>query len=200
MKRKTLFSLATMIALSVGGEANANEPFQELFRIEVSSVDEWRPIKGSLDAIARLNQAGFHVAVASNQSAVGRGLISIETLTSIHEHMHKQVAAHGGAIDAVFFCPCPPDTGCECRKPAPGLMLEILKRTRCTADKVKCIGDSLRDLQAAERAGMQPVLVRTGNGAVTETDADLPDNVPVYDSLASAVDAILEARKAGTEH
>ena len=172
----------------------------------IKSVDEWRPIAGALDAIARLSHSGFHVAVATNQSAVGRGLISIETLTQIHEHMHAQVTAHGGAIDAVFYCPCTPEEGCSRRKPAPGMLNEIIRRTRCKAEDVMFIGDSRRDLEAARDAGMRPVLVRTGNGVTTEetlSEAPLaPDlEVPVYDSLAAAVDTILAERKAaGVPH
>ena len=157
----------------------------------IKSVAEWKPLPGSLDAIARLNQAGFTTVVATNQSGVGRGLFSSEVLAKIHEHMYQQLAAHGASVDAVFFCPCRPDDNCECRKPKPGLFYQIAERTHVKLASVPCIGDSLRDIEAARAADAIPILVRTGNGAKTEAELPAEWKVPVYDDLAAAADALV---------
>ena len=112
----------------------------------IKSPDEWRPIPGSLEAIARLNHAGFRVVVATNQSGIGRGLFDMATLNAIHEKMHKALAQAGGRIDAMFYCPHAADAACECRKPKPGMLREIGVRFGVDLAGVPCIGDSLRDL------------------------------------------------------
>lgn len=132
----------------------------------IKSPEEWNPIPGSLEAIARLNRHGYRVAVATNQSGVARGLFTLDTLARIHRRMLEAVRDKGGEIDAIFFCPHGPDDDCRCRKPAPGLYEEIADRLKTSLDNVYAIGDSERDLVAARAAGAQPVLVRTGKGCV----------------------------------
>jgi len=122
----------------------------------IKSPEEWKPIAGSLEAIARFTQAGFRVVVATNQSGVGRALFDMATLNAMHDKMHKAVSELGGRIDAVFFCPHAQDAGCACRKPKPGMLLEIAGRFKVALADVPAIGDSLRDLQAASEAGGLP--------------------------------------------
>jgi D-glycero-D-manno-heptose 1,7-bisphosphate phosphatase len=153
----------------------------------IKSPDEWRPIPGSLDAIARLNQWGYRVVVATNQSGIGRGLFEMDTLNAIHEKMVKAVAQAGGRIDGVFFCPHTNADRCSCRKPKAGLFEEIAARYNADLSGVPAIGDSLRDLKAAEAVDAQPILVRTGKGAKTEADPALPPGTLVFPDLAAAV-------------
>ncbi len=159
----------------------------------IKSPDEWQPIPGSLEAIARLNAAGYVVAIATNQSGIARGLFDEDTLDAIHNRMHALLAEVGGYIDVLRLCPHGPDDGCDCRKPASGLFHQIESEVGIPLDGVPAIGDSLRDLEAAAGVNAKPILVRTGKG--TKTEAALPDSLadtPVYDDLASAVDALLE--------
>lgn len=157
----------------------------------IKTPDEWRPIPGSLEAIARLNHAGYHVILATNQSGVGRGLFEVSTLNAIHDKMHRALAQIGGRIDAIFFCPHAQDSNCRCRKPKPGLLEEIARRFNVDLKDVPNIGDSLRDLQAAATVGASPMLVRTGKGAVTEREGNLPPGTQVHDDLADAARAIV---------
>ena len=157
----------------------------------IKSPDEWRPIPGSLEAIARLNHAGFRVVVATNQSGLGRGLLDTTTLISIHEKLHKARAQVGGRIDAVFFCPHAADSDCACRKPKPGMLADIGQRFGVELTGVPCIGDSLRDLQAAEAIGAQPILVLTGKGEKTLREGNFPKNTVIFPDLAFAVTALL---------
>lgn len=156
----------------------------------IKSPQEWRPIEGSMEAIALLNQWGWRVVVATNQSGVGRGLFDMDTLAAIHDKMHRTVAQAGGRIDAIFFCPHAADSKCACRKPKPGMLLEIAERFNVDLNDVPVVGDSLRDLQSAVAAGAQPVLVRTGKGGKTEADPELPPDTPVHDNLAAYVRAL----------
>jgi len=162
----------------------------------IKSAEEWQAIPGSLEAITRLNKAGYVVVVITNQSGVARGLLTYNTLNQIHQKMLDQLHALGGEISAIFFCPHGPDDGCECRKPLPGLFLDLQKRIECNLNEVDAVGDSRRDLEAAVAAGSRPVLVRTGKGKDTEksiglagVDARLGD-VAVYDDLAAYVEAL----------
>ena len=161
----------------------------------IKSPDEWLPIPGSLEAIARLHQAGWRVVVASNQSGVGRGLMDEDDLEAIHRRMEQAVTAAGGHFDGIFYCPHHPDEGCKCRKPLPGLLKAIATHFDISLEHVPVIGDSERDLEAATAAGANPVLVLTGNGE--KTRAGLPENssVPVFADLSAAVDSLLEAEK-----
>jgi D-glycero-D-manno-heptose 1,7-bisphosphate phosphatase len=157
----------------------------------IKSPAEWKAIPGSPEAIARLNQAGYRVVVATNQSGVGRQLFDMDTLNAIHEKMHKTVAAAGGRIDAVFFCPHPADSSCDCRKPKPGMFARIAACYNIDLTSVPAVGDSLRDLQAAATAGALPMLVLTGKGEKTLADGDLPEDTLVFKDLAAAVDDLI---------
>ncbi|HEY9445527.1 MAG TPA: D-glycero-beta-D-manno-heptose 1,7-bisphosphate 7-phosphatase [Burkholderiales bacterium] len=158
----------------------------------IKSPDEWRPIPGSLEAITRLNQAGFHVVVATNQSGVGRGLFEMATLNAIHDKMHHALADVGGRIDAVFFCPHAQEVGCNCRKPRAGLLDEIARRFNVTLEGVPVIGDAQRDLEAAAAVRARPMLVLTGKGQKTKREGNLPPHTEIYASLTAAVDALLQ--------
>jgi D-glycero-D-manno-heptose 1,7-bisphosphate phosphatase len=157
----------------------------------IKSPAEWKAIPGIPEAIARLNQAGYRVVVATNQSGVGRQLFDMDTLNAIHEKMHKTVAAAGGRIDAVFFCPHPADSSCDCRKPKPGMFARIAACYNIDLTSVPAVGDSLRDLQAAATAGALPMLVLTGKGEKTLADGDLPEDTLVFKDLAAAVDDLI---------
>ncbi len=158
----------------------------------IKSPEEWKPIAGSLEAIALLNQAGYRVLVATNQSGVGRGLFDMATLNAIHDKMHRALSLVGGRVDGIFYCPHANDAGCACRKPRPGLLEEISKRFGVSLDGVPFIGDSLRDLQAGAAVGAQPVLVLTGKGKKTRKDGDLPEGTVVHADLAEAVRSLLQ--------
>jgi D-glycero-D-manno-heptose 1,7-bisphosphate phosphatase len=151
----------------------------------IRSPADWRPIPGSLAAIARLNQAGYRVVVATNQSGLARGLLTLDDLFRIHEKMHQALAQVGGQIDAVFFCPHGPGDDCECRKPRPGLLLDIGRRLRLDLQDVPVVGDALRDVQAAQAVGARPILVRTGKGRETEQRGEGLEGVELFDDLAS---------------
>ena len=157
----------------------------------IKSPAEWKPIPGSLEAIARLSQAGYRVVVASNQSGIDRGLFDMDTLNSIHEKMHKALFAVGGRVDAVFYCPHTADSDCNCRKPKPGMFERIASCYNLDLTSVPAIGDSLRDLQAAATAGALPMLVLTGKGEKTLADGDLPEDTLVFKDLAAAVDDLI---------
>ena len=157
----------------------------------IKSPDEWRPIPGSLEAIARLNHAGYRVVVATNQSGIGRGLFDMGTLNAIHEKMHRHLAQVGGRLDAVFYCPHTADATCDCRKPKPGLLREAGRRFNVDMHGVPVIGDGLRDLQAAEGMGSQPMLVLTGKGERTLREGNFPANTVIFPDLAFAVSALL---------
>ena len=157
----------------------------------IKSPDEWRPIPGSLEAIARLNHAGFRVVVATNQSGLGRGLFDMATLISIHDKMHKALAQVGGRIDAVFYCPHTADSACECRKPKPGMFIEIGHRFGAELTGVPCVGDSVRDLQAAAAVEAQPILVLSGKGEKTLHDGVFPTNTIIFPDLAFVATALL---------
>ena len=158
----------------------------------IKSPDEWKPIPRSLDAIARLTQADYRVAVATNQAGVGRGLFEMATLNAIHDKMHRAVGQAGGRIDAVFYCPHAMEANCGCRKPKPGLLEDIGRRFNASVKDVPCIGDSLRDLQAAAAVGAQPLLVLTGKGAQTQREGGLPPGTRVYADLADAVKSFIK--------
>ena len=152
----------------------------------IKSPDEWKPIPGSLEAIARLNQAGFRVVVATNQSGIGRGLFDMPTLNAIHVKMHKACSLVGARIDAVFFCPHSAEANCRCRKPKSGMLEEIAARYNLSnLGDVPAVGDSLRDLQAAATVGAQPYLVLTGKGVKTQAAGGLPDGTEVFADLAA---------------
>jgi D-glycero-D-manno-heptose 1,7-bisphosphate phosphatase len=161
----------------------------------IKSPAEWKPIPGSLEAIARLNQSGYRVVVATNQSGVGRDLFDMDTLNAIHEKMHKALFTVGGRVDAIYYCPHAADSGCDCRKPKTGMFRRIAETLNANLAGVPAIGDSLRDLQAAASSGCQPILVRTGKGEKTRAEGNLPEGTLEFADLATAVDHILRPKK-----
>ena len=166
----------------------------------IKSPDEWQPLPGSLEAIARLCRADYTVVVATNQAGVGRGLFSQEMLIRIHRKMASSIRDKGGRLDSVFFCPHSPAEQCGCRKPKPGMLLEISDRLGIGLSGVPVVGDSLRDLEAAEAAGAIPVLVKTGRGRLTLEKLSKGElshtlgQTPVYADLAAFTDAVLDGR------
>lgn len=151
----------------------------------IKSPEEWTPIPGSLEAIARLSHAGYRVVVATNQSGIGRGLFDLEMLNRIHKKMHRMAQEAGGLIDTVFFCP-DVDEANPYRKPNPGMLLEIGRRLKTSLQGVPIVGDSVRDIRAARAANAWPLLVRTGKGARTlERETQSCANVLVFDNLAA---------------
>ena len=151
----------------------------------IKSPGEWRPIDGSLEAIARLTQAGYRVVVATNQSGIARGLFDTATLIAIHDVLARAAALAGGRIDAFFFCPHAADSACACRKPKPGMLLEVARRFNVSLADVCMVGDAQRDLEAAAAAGARPVLVLTGKGKKTHDEGDLPPDTQVFPDLAA---------------
>lgn len=170
----------------------------------VKAPEEWFAIPGALEAVSRLNHAGWHAAVATNQSGIGRGMIDMASVNAVHAHMLKCLMAVGGRIDAVFFCPHTPEDLCDCRKPQPGLLRDIGKRYGIDLKQVPVVCDTLRDLQAAHAAGCEPHLVRTGRAAALDAQQldQLVSQVPntrVHDDLPAFAEHLL-ARSAGADH
>jgi len=160
----------------------------------IKSADEWQPISGSLEAIARLFAAGFTLAIATNQAGIGRGLFSAKTLESIHNKLIKLVRGVGGDIATIAYCPHHPDDQCQCRKPQPGLVQQIEKNLNTSAEGAWFVGDSLKDLQAAKRAGCKPSLVLTGNGEQTFLSLEAYETLqstPVFVNLNAFADSLL---------
>ena len=158
----------------------------------IKSPAEWEPIEGSLEAIARLNYAGYRVVVITNQSGIARGLLDVETLNRIHSKMRRMLAQVGGRIEAILFCPHAPEDKCQCRKPMDGSFTELAQRLRIKLENVPAVGDSIRDIQAAQSVGARPILVRTGKGEKTLAEG-IPDGIEVYDNLDEVVNALLES-------
>lgn len=156
----------------------------------VKTPDEWVALPGSLSAIARLSQAGYTIAVATNQSGLARGLFDTATLNAIHAKLYREVTQAGGLVDAIFLCPHGPQDGCSCRKPLPGMFYDIARRYDADLSGVPAVGDSLRDLQAASTAGCTPWLVLTGNGAKTQ-QGELPPGTRIAADLSAVVDTLL---------
>jgi len=188
---------AKLVILGRDGVINA---FRE---DHVKDAAEWQPLPGALEAVARLNHAGWHTVVATNQSGVGRGLMDMASLNAVHGRMMKLLAEKGGRIDAVFFCPHPPEEHCDCRKPLPGLMLQIASRyglDEVMAD-IPMVCDTARDLQAAQAAGCEPHLVRTGRAAALSDDqlaqwVEGIGAVTVHDDLAAFAEFVLHREHA----
>lgn len=163
----------------------------------IKSPAEWIPIPGSLEAIARLNQAGYRVVVATNQSGIARGLFDVTTLNAIHQKLHAAAHHAGAEVDAIFYCPHAADDNCDCRKPKPGMLQTVASRFSVSLKGVPNVGDSLRDLQAGYGVGCVPYLVLTGKGQRTRDKGGLPPGTLVFPDLASVVDSLL---KDGTPH
>ena len=151
----------------------------------IKSPEEWQPIPGSLEAIARLTQNGWHIAVATNQAGIGRGLFDMATLNAMHAKLHRSVAAAGGRIEAIFYCPDASDSNSPNRKPNPGMNIAIGERFNVSLEGVPSVGDSLRDLQAAEAVKARPILVLTGKGKKTQAEGSLPPGTTVFPDLAA---------------
>lgn len=153
--------------------------------------DQFRPLPGSIEAIARLSKAGFLVAIATNQAAIGRGRLSVEELNAMHLRLEGLVNESGGRIDAVEYCPHRPEDGCDCRKPKPGMLLRLLNRFAVEPSQAVMIGDSERDLQSARAAKVQAIVVRSGYTPTNdfESSADF-----ACADLAAAVDYLLSRR------
>jgi D-glycero-D-manno-heptose 1,7-bisphosphate phosphatase len=151
----------------------------------IRSPEEWRPIKGSLEAIARLTQAGYRIVVATNQSGIARGYFTTRTLFQIHETLQRAVGQAGGRVDAFFFCPHAADSACSCRKPQPGMLVEAARRFNVALEDTYMVGDARRDVEAAAAAGARPVLVLTGKGRKTEEEGKLPPGTRVVADLAA---------------
>lgn len=158
---------------------------------EVVSPLAWEPIEGSLEAIARLNQAGYQVAVATNQSGIARGVLTVDDLHAVHQKMHEAVVQAGGRIDTVVFCPHSESDECGCRKPAPGMLYTLSERLNVDLTKVAVVGDSLKDIQAAMAAAAKPILVKTGKGEKTLESNKGLEHIPAYENLAAYVDELL---------
>jgi D-glycero-D-manno-heptose 1,7-bisphosphate phosphatase len=158
----------------------------------IKSPAEWRPIAGSIEAIARLNQNGYRIAVATNQAGIGRGLFDMATLNAINDKMMELVFRQGGRIDALFFCPHTAVEACNCRKPKTGMFEEIAARFHTELKAVPVVGDSLKDLQAAEAVGAQPILVLTGKGEITRREAGMPKKTLVFENLAEAARHLIQ--------
>lgn len=158
----------------------------------IKNVDEFIPLPGSLEAIARLNQAGYRVTIATNQSGIARGYYDIATLNAMHDKLRRLLSTLGAGIEMIAFCPHGPDDNCDCRKPRAGMYREIADRFEVTLHGVPIVGDSLRDLIAAREVGARPILVRTGKGLRTLEKGEGLEGIAVYDDLAAAVTALLE--------
>lgn len=161
----------------------------------IKSPDEWRPIPGSLEAIAKLNRFGYQVFIVTNQSGVARGLYDLQILQQIHEKLRRELAVFGGHINEIFFCPHHPEDNCNCRKPKPGLLFQIAKKYPIDLKNTYFIGDSLVDVQAAQAVGCAPILVLSGNGEKSLAKNPVLANVPHFNNLATAVDYVLSAQE-----
>ena len=179
-----------LVILDRDGVINADSPDH------IKNEAEWVALPGSLEAISRLNRAGNRVVIISNQSALGRGNMNMEQLNAIHQKLAAHLTQFGGNIDAILFCPHTPEENCACRKPKPGLYLELARRLGRSLAGVPAVGDKLSDLEAARAAGARPILVRTGNGRALEQSGQVPAGVPVYDDLRAAVTAMLAEKRA----
>ncbi|MBX3599645.1 MAG: D-glycero-beta-D-manno-heptose 1,7-bisphosphate 7-phosphatase [Rubrivivax sp.] len=163
----------------------------------VTAPEEWVPVPGALEAVARLNHAGWHVVVATNQAGIGRGMIDMAAINAVHAHMNQQLMAQGARVDAVFFCPHTPEEGCDCRKPRPGMLLDIGRRYGVDLRGVPLVGDTLRDLQAAVAAGCEPHLVLSGRAAglgdeqLRQTISQVP-GTRVHADLAAFADFLMQ--------
>lgn len=166
----------------------------------VKAPEEWQPVPGALEAVARLNHAGWHAVVATNQAGIGRGMIDMASINAVHAHMNRELLARGGRVDAVFFCPHAPEEACDCRKPLPGMMLDIGRRYGVDLAQVPMVSDTLRDLQAAATAGCEPHLVLTGRAQGLDGDAvaQIVSQVPaarVHADLAAFAEWLLRRNR-----
>ena len=173
--------MAKMVILDRDGVIN------HLAEGDVTNVDGWDPIPGSMEAISRLKKAGYLVTIASNHSGIARGHYSEKDLLQTHEQMQNMLAQRGVGVDGIFYCPHGPEANCICRKPKPGLLFRIAKQFEISLAETPLVGDNISDIQAAKMANAKPVLVRTGNGEYVMQNFPEALDVPVYDDLAHFV-------------
>ena len=174
----------SLVILGRNGVINGTEPIQ--------TANEWTALPGSLEAIKRLSRSGYRVAVVSNQPEIALKTLTIDELNEIHKTMVTQLKQLGGSIEVIFFCPHNPKRDCKCRKPEPGMLLNIASRLHLPLKNTYCVGDSQCDIDAAAAAGAKPVLVKTGNGATLHASGTVDENIPVYENLAEFTDSLLE--------
>jgi len=166
----------------------------------IKSVDEFIPIPGALEAMAKLYAAGFRLGVCTNQSALGRGLVSEKGLAEIHQRLGEALAEQGAVLEGIRHCPHLPDDGCDCRKPEPGMLIELMTALEVAPSDTVFVGDSLKDVQAALAAGCRPVLVRTGNGSSAEGRVRAAGVDEIFDDLAAFGEAeIARSQAAGAQ-
>ncbi len=163
----------------------------------VRSVEEWRPLPGSLEAIGRLARGGWEVVVVTNQSGLARGLLDGATLEAIHGEMARRIADHGGRLAGVFHCPHAPEAGCRCRKPQPGLIERACAELGLDASGMPLVGDRESDLIAARRAGLRPIAVRSGPAPPFAEGTPVWRDVPVFRDLAEVADHLLAGAPPG---
>jgi D-glycero-D-manno-heptose 1,7-bisphosphate phosphatase len=161
---------------------------------DVTTVDGWDPIPGSIEAINRLKKAGYLVTIASNHSGIARGIYSEDELVEMNAKMQRMLAARGASVDGIFYCPHGPEANCICRKPKPGLLFQIAKQFDIDLSQTPLVGDNISDIQAAKMANAKPVLVRTGKGEYVMQHFPEALDVPVYDDLAHFVRETLRRR------
>jgi D-glycero-D-manno-heptose 1,7-bisphosphate phosphatase len=161
---------------------------------DVTTVDAWDPIPGSIEAISRLKKAGYLVTIASNHTGIARGYYSEEDLQQMHQKMQRLLSARGASVDGFFYCPHGPEANCICRKPKPGMLFQIAQQFDIDLPETPLVGDDISDVQAAKIANAKPVLVRTGKGEYTTQNFAEALNVPVYDDLAHFVRETLRRR------
>ena len=176
-----------MDLIILGRDGVINQHSEQL----IKSADEWEAIPGSLEAIAQLNRREYRVVIISNQAGIGSQRFDIDTLNQIHDKLFRQLAALGGHIECILFCPHEAHQDCDCRKPKPGLFQDLQERLNMPLTNVPVVGDALEDLQAAREVGAKPILVKSGRGMETFTTAVGLDNVEVYDDLAGYVEQLL---------
>lgn len=156
----------------------------------IKSVEEWIPLPGAISALAQLSQAGWTIAIATNQSGIARGYYPLSTLDAMHQHLRDLVTQQGGALGLIVYCPHGPDDGCTCRKPKPGMLEQIAEYYGVALQGVWFVGDSSSDLACALAVGCQPVLVKTGKGVRTQAKP-LPQGTLVFDDLAAVANQLI---------
>jgi D-glycero-D-manno-heptose 1,7-bisphosphate phosphatase len=161
---------------------------------DITTVEGWDPISGSIEAINRLKKAGYLVAIASNHTGIAQGYYTEEDLQKMHEKMQRMLSARGASVDGIFYCPHGPEANCICRKPKPGLLYQIAKAFDIDLSNTVMVGDSISDIRAAKMANAKPVLVRTGKGEYTMQHFPETLDIPVYDDLAHFVRETLRRR------
>ena len=180
--------MAKMVILDRDGVVN------HLMDDDVTTVDGWDPISGSIEAISRLKKAGYLVTMASNHAGIARGLYTEAELKAMHDKMQAMLATRGASIDGIFYCPHGPQDNCICRKPKPGLLFQIARQFDIDLSQTPLVGDDISDIQAARMANAKPVLVRTGKGEYVMQHFPEALDVPVFDDLSHFVRDLLRRK------